>query len=91
MTIPLAIRNRGQEVKLILGSAEVAKSDAALIALVENAGIWASILLNREAPPVRALARDLGKDHRLVARTLPLAFLTRTSERRSWRARDLPG
>jgi len=72
---PLAIRKRGQETRLVLGEVRIGKPDPDLVRLIGNATTWMERLLSGEVASVRALARDLGQDHRAVARTLPLAFL----------------
>ena len=74
-SVPLAIRKRGQETRLVLGEVRTRTPDADLVRLIGNAAVWMERLLSGDAASVRALARDLGQDHRAVARTLPLAFL----------------
>ena len=72
---PLRLRKRGQETKLVLGKVLRPTPDAALVALLDEAEAWTRRLLTGGASSLRAFARELGRDHRVVARTLPLAFL----------------
>ena len=74
-SVPLAIRKRGQETRLVLGDVRTRTPDADLVRLIGNAVAWMERLLSGDAASVRALARDLAYDHRAVARTLRLAFL----------------
>ncbi len=81
LTIPLEIRKRGQETRLVLGRLDRLDRlgrhapDAKLVALLDQAEDAAARLLRGEATSVRALAGQLGIDHRRLARTLPLAWL----------------
>ena len=75
ITRPILLRKRGVETKLILGGVEQSNPDPALIQLVADARTWMQYLRNGDYQSIRALARDLGQDHRHVARSLPLAFL----------------
>ena len=72
---PLRLRKRGQETKLVLGEVMRPTPDAALVTLLDEAETWTRRLLTGSTSSLRALARELGRDHRVVARTLPLAFL----------------
>ena len=72
---PLRLRKRGQETKLVLGEILRPTPDAALVAVLDEAETWTRRLLTGSASSLRALARELGRDHRMVARTLPLAYL----------------
>jgi hypothetical protein len=72
---PLTLRKRGVETKLVLGDVIAAKPDQALIKLIADARDWMRRLLDGEVASIRALARELGLDHRHLTRALPLAFL----------------
>ncbi len=72
---PLRLRKRGQETKLVLGEVLRPMPDAALVTLLDEAETWTRRLLTCGTSSLRALARELGRDHRVVARTLPLAYL----------------
>ena len=72
---PLHVRKRGSETRLVLGHVETAAPDPALVALLAEARDAMRRLQTGEHASVRALARALGRDHRRVARTLPLAYL----------------
>lgn len=74
-SMPFAIRKRGQETRLLLGQIRERKPDPTLVEVLDDAMRWTRRLMVGEVASVRALARDLGKDHRAVSRTLPLAFL----------------
>ena len=74
-SVPLSIRKRGQETRIVLGDVRIRKPDADLTRLIKDSAAWFERLLSGEVASVRALARDLGRDHRAIARTLPLAFL----------------
>ena len=75
LSMRFAIRKRGQETRLMLGEVRELKPDPTLVRLLDDAMSWTRRLMVGEVSSVRALARDLGKDHRAVARTLPVAFL----------------
>jgi hypothetical protein len=79
VAIPIQIRRRGAETKLIIDApGETGKArdpDPALVKMVANAHRWWDDLVARRFPTLRALARAYGKDERYVARVLPLAFL----------------
>ncbi|MEO0680970.1 MAG: recombinase family protein, partial [Pseudomonadota bacterium] len=72
---PLSIRKRGSETRVVLGDVETAAPDPALAALLAEARDAMRRLQTEEHTSVRALARALDRDHRRIARTLPLAFL----------------
>ncbi len=59
----------------MLGDVRTRKPEPDLVRLIANSTTWMARLLSGEVASVRALARDLGQDHRAVARTLRLAFL----------------
>ena len=75
MTSPLTIRKRGQETRLIVGDSALRQPDPKLVRLLEDASTWLRLLIDGEVRSVRALADHVGRDHRAVARTLPLAYL----------------
>ena len=69
------LRKRGVEIRLVLGDVETTNPDPALVRLVAEARQWMHRLHAGDVTSIRALARDLGLDHRHVTRALPLAFL----------------
>ena len=74
-TRPMAIRKRGVETRLVVGDMVTTAPDPTLIGLLIDAH---QILAEASSPAtksLRQLARKLGREHRAVARTLPLAFL----------------
>jgi hypothetical protein len=79
ITVPLKLRRRGVETKLVIesadGNAAPQRLDPALIKMIAHAHQWWDDLMSNRFPTVRALARAYDKDERYVARTLPYAFL----------------
>lgn len=73
--LPLRLRKRGIETRLVLGEVTAMEPDEGLARLIADARIWARQLLVGEFASVRALAGAHGLDHRQVARALPFAFL----------------
>ncbi len=80
ITIPIRIRTRGVEMKLILPGADgdliPRNPDPALIRAVARAHKWFESLKTGEAPSVGAIARAEGVTTSYVSRTLRLAFLS---------------
>ncbi len=79
ITLPLKLRRRGVETKLVIeaadGNSAPRQPDPALVKMVAHAHQWWDDLIANRFPTVRALARAYNKDERYVARTLPFAFL----------------
>jgi DNA invertase Pin-like site-specific DNA recombinase len=78
VNIPIKLRRRGVETKLIIdaaGDSGDAEPDPALVKMIANAHRWWEDLVANRFPTMRALARAYGKDERYVARVLQLAFL----------------
>ncbi len=73
--LPLHLRKRGIETKLVLGESISTEPDRGLVKLIADDRLWARQLLAGEFASVRALAGAQGLDHRHVARALPFAFL----------------
>jgi DNA invertase Pin-like site-specific DNA recombinase len=80
ITVPVRIRTRGIEMKLVLpganGDLMPRNPDPALIRAVARAHKWFEILKTGEAPSVGAIARAEGVTTSYVSRTLRLAFLS---------------
>lgn len=72
---PLILRKRGVETRLVLGGTEGGAPDPALVGLLVEARSCLRRICDGEVHSLRALARRLGREHRHVARILPLAFL----------------
>ena len=77
LTVPVALRRRGVEAKLIVRAAqgEAAAPDENLIALVAQARRWLDQLAAGEIGSAREIARGGGIDASEVSRTIQLAFL----------------
>jgi site-specific DNA recombinase len=75
--IPVQVRRRGVEAKLIIASSQgrATLPDERLIAVIADAHRWIEELARGTARSVRDLARRHGRDAGEVSRTLPLAFL----------------
>lgn len=77
--LPIKLRRRGLETKLILdapGGDVVREPDPALVRMIANAHQWWEDLVSGRFQTMRALAQAYEKDERYVARVLQLAFLT---------------
>ena len=76
--VPLQIRRRGVETKLIVESdtSSSNQQDPQLIALVARSHRWLDQLINGEARSVRDIASHENMDRSDVSRFLPLAFLS---------------
>ena len=77
VTVPIALRRRGVEAKLVLRPAEggAAAPDQNLIKLIARAHDWLDQLTAGECGSVREIARREDIDESDVSRFLPLAFL----------------
>jgi DNA invertase Pin-like site-specific DNA recombinase len=78
VVLPIKLRRRGLETKLILempGAQQPGEPDPALIKMIANAHKWWEDLVAGRFPTMRALANAYNKDERYVARILQLAFL----------------
>jgi site-specific DNA recombinase len=78
VVLPIKLRRRGLETKLILdapGSEKPGVPDPALIKMIANAHQWWEDLVSGRFRTVRTLAQAYDKDERYVARVLQLAFL----------------
>ena len=78
LNIPIKLRRRGVETKLIIDapdSSEVAEPDPALIKMIANAHQWWEDLVAHRYSTMRALSEAYSKNERYVARVLQLAFL----------------
>ena len=77
LDVPLEIRRRGVEMRLVVagGSTPSAAPDPKLLALIAKAYRWCSELQSGEARSVHDLAARHGVHWADVSRTLPLAFL----------------
>ena len=75
--IPVQIRRRGVEAKLVIPGAQgrARVPDPGLIAVIAEAQHWIEELAKGNARSVRDLARRHGRDAGEVSRTLPLAFM----------------
>jgi site-specific DNA recombinase len=74
--IPIAIRRRGAERKIILlGTSMATFRDPGLIKLIADAHHWFELITRGTARTVRDLARKVHIDEGDVSRSLPLAFL----------------
>ncbi len=76
-TIPIALRRRGVETKLVLmqGGQSQSQPDQILIRALARARRWMAELIGDVHPTVAALAEAYRTDMRHVARHLPLACL----------------
>jgi len=77
LNVPLEIRRRGVEIKLVVAgrSTPSASPDSKLLCLIANAQRWFSDLRSGDAKSVHDLAARHGVHWADVSRTLPLAFL----------------
>ncbi len=79
VNIPMKLRRRGVETKLIVNapgeSSEAAEPDPALVKMIANAHQWWEDLVAHRYSTIRALAEAYGKNERYVARVMQLAFL----------------
>ena len=77
LTVPIQLKRRGVEAKLIVHSAQgaAAAPDNNLIALLARANRWFDALTGREAMTVQEIARRDGIDASDVGRSIQLAFL----------------
>jgi site-specific DNA recombinase len=77
LVVPIQLRRRGVEAKLVMKAAGDRSSppDAKLVTLLANALRWIDDLSQGRAVSVRGLARQNNRDTGEVSRTLPLAFL----------------
>jgi hypothetical protein len=75
--IPVQVRCRGVEAKLIIAGAQdrAMVPDRGLLTAIADAHRWIEELASGTARSIRALARRHGRDAGEVSRTLPLAFL----------------
>ncbi len=78
LTIPIVLRRRGVETKLILTQAGHAQPEPnrTLIRALARARRWMAELIEGKHPSVEALAKAYHTDKRYVARHLPLACLS---------------
>ena len=72
---PLTIRKRGRETKLVLGEVARQDPDPALVELLVEARSLRQAVFDGRVGSLRELARRRGREHRAIARTLPLAYL----------------
>ena len=76
LNLPIAIRRRGVESKIILrGTSRIHMPDYGLIGLVSDTYRWVERIAKGEITTVRDIARQEGVDEGDVSRFLPLAFL----------------
>jgi hypothetical protein len=78
VVLPIKLRRRGLETKLILdapGGEKPGEPDPTLVKMIANAHQWWDDLVEHRFPTMRELARAYDKDERYVARVLQLAFL----------------
>ncbi|MGD9739974.1 MAG: recombinase family protein [Bauldia sp.] len=78
IAVPMLLRRRGVEAKLVIGSSEPAnatKPDPRLIAMLAKAHRALALLTTREVRSVDAAANRLGIDSSDLTRIMPLAFL----------------
>ncbi len=78
VVLPIKLRRRGLETKLVLdgpGGEKPGEPDPALVKMIANAHQWWEDLVSGRFPTMRALAQAYNKDERYVARILQLAFL----------------
>jgi site-specific DNA recombinase len=73
--IPVQVRRRGVEAKLIIAGSQARATDDGLITVIADAHRWIEELASGTARSIRDLARRHGRDAGEVSRTLPLAFL----------------
>jgi site-specific DNA recombinase len=77
LLVPIQLRRRGVEAKLVMETARGRSSppDLKLISLLANARRWIDDFAHGRAASIRDLARQNKRDASEVSRTLPLAFL----------------
>jgi DNA invertase Pin-like site-specific DNA recombinase len=75
--VPLSIRRRGVEAKMIIGEQQSSPNtrDANLVATIARARYWLQRLNTSEHVTIASLAREVGVEDGEVSRLLPLAFL----------------
>lgn len=81
ITIPVTLRRRGVETKLIIEPPDGGlrlDPDPTLIKLMAQAHQWREDILAARFPTMRSLAKAYDKDERHIARLIPLAFLAPT-------------
>jgi site-specific DNA recombinase len=77
LSIPIQLKRRGVEAKLVMRAAgnRCAPPDAKLVTAIADAHHWIDDLMTGRSSSIRGLARRNGRDPGEVSRTLPLAFL----------------
>jgi len=77
ITVPIEIRRRGREAKIVIGSDQhsASKPDPALLNAVVLARQWLKQLTAGRYASISDLARTVGVDDGEISRLLPLAFL----------------
>jgi len=75
VAVPLAIKRRGVEAKLVLTQGASREPDDALIMLIARAHRWMHQLTEGGDPTITGLAEGDAEDRNEISRVLPLAFL----------------
>ena len=77
INLPLRLKRRGVEAKLVVGGDEepVSKPDTALINLITKAHRWCDQITDGSTPSITELAVRENEDRNEISRYLPLAFL----------------
>ena len=76
MTVPLATKRRGPQMKLVIGTANSAPPNRSLVTAVVRAWNWANRLQTGEVASMAELCADEGVTDSYVSQLLPLAFLS---------------
>jgi site-specific DNA recombinase len=73
--IPMQMKRRGIEMRLVIGDTGPARVDRALLKTVVLAHKWFNDLISGRAPNKAEIASQEGVDHSYVSRVMNLAFL----------------
>ncbi len=73
--IPVQIRRRGVEMKLVITNGDIARTDPALIKAIARARTWFDELQSGQAKSAQDIATRYNTSSRYVGHLLPLAFL----------------
>jgi site-specific DNA recombinase len=76
--LPMRIRKRGVEMKLVIGGNEVKNMDTTLIKAIARGRAWFKELVDGKVASIAELARREGLNTRYVAQQIELAFLSPT-------------
>lgn len=73
--VPMRIKRRGCEMRLVIGGARAPKPDSALVKAIARARRWFEEIASGQITTARAIAEREGITERYVGHLMPLAFL----------------